>query len=252
MEVELSNSESTLPFDASVRTHHPNPYENANPKTPQRASEVFGFLTDKKDRQRDRPPPALPLSRFSSDDSFYHDDPLRPSKIPILHDTPLYRSQSSRPPLDDGEGYEHAGLSVNRAKSDCCLTREGPRGHQGLRVSSIFRGSRGFPPLLHPAKSVFNRDNHQRYRETGAAVSGHHIPESTVTRDEDRFTRIPSRTSQNRKASCTLSLASAPTIGDEGGYPRTKTGKDQAARRLDKENEQSDLRTSFSHTPENT
>jgi hypothetical protein len=241
MEVELSNAESTIRSDASVHTRQPH---DPNPKTPQRASEVFGFLTDKKPRPQERPLPGLPSSPgIDSDGSILHDDSQRDSKIPISHDTRLYRSQSSRPPLDDGMGYEHAGHSMSRAKSYCGLPRECPKENQAsIHGSSMLRGPRPRPTSLLPPKSILNSDKYPHCSET------HRRSKSGLPQDYDQFTRIPSQTSQHRKLSHSLSLVSTPVRVGDGGYPLHNIhmrDKYMTSKTLNKENEQSDSRTSF-------
>jgi hypothetical protein len=240
MEVELSNAESTLRSNASTHTRHPSPYD-PNPKTPQRASEVFRFLTDKKRRPQERPLPGLPPSPgIDSGDTVHHDNDQGDSKIPIQRDTHLYRSQSSRPPLDDGMGYEQVGLSVIRAKSYCGLPREGPNENQAIHESSMLRGPRPYPTSLFPPKSTLE---YPYCSETPTIARDHRRSKSGSPHD-DRFTRIPSRTLQLRKASSSLSLASTPVKFEEGGYPQAVPPKEKTIRMLNKENEYSDSRTS--------
>jgi len=113
MEVELSIvAESPPLLDYPYNNGH-NPYGNPNPTTPKRASQVFGFLTDKRRSRQyidtERPLPQLPStfsspsdenslrggchSHFSSDTSSESNSVAsRSSAIPIprLNDTPSY------------------------------------------------------------------------------------------------------------------------------------------------------------------
>ncbi|PFH51837.1 hypothetical protein AMATHDRAFT_46811 [Amanita thiersii Skay4041] len=78
MEVELSIS-SDSPIDSQSASHGNSPYENANSRSPQRASQVFTFLTQKRrsvlSDEIDRPPTGIP-SRPNSELSRV------PSRIP--------------------------------------------------------------------------------------------------------------------------------------------------------------------------
>jgi hypothetical protein len=229
MEVELSNSESaSRSKNDSIHTYHTHS-EAPIPKTPVRASVAFSFLTDKKRHPQDGPLPAIPS--FSPDGSFRPDDSiLSSSELPISHDTPLYRSKSSRPPLDRDE---RAGPFVNRAKSHCGLASEGPRGNLALDATSLLRGPRPLP------KSVLSYNNTPNYAETL------NRPVSIGLRQvEDQFTYIPLRMPQHRKTSSTLSSASILTRSNEGGYPYTVKPKEKESRRFGKENETSDSRMS--------
>jgi hypothetical protein len=93
LEVELSNEDLSSPKKLNQRS----PYQNDSPVTPQRASQVFGFLTAKKSQSRcqtqfdsEGPPFALPdplqppASRFSS---YSSSAGSHESDIPLSDDT---------------------------------------------------------------------------------------------------------------------------------------------------------------------
>ncbi|KAF8892154.1 hypothetical protein BD779DRAFT_1437255 [Infundibulicybe gibba] len=104
LEVELSLSESHTPKCS--------PYQSPNPATPQRASQIFGFLTDKRPSRRstvstkslsdiqhissseiDSPEQ---YSRFSSDSSFASQSDIQ-HPIPKIHDDTPLRNQPQSP-----------------------------------------------------------------------------------------------------------------------------------------------------------
>jgi len=117
LEVELS----MVAEDLSVPTSN-YPYQNENPMTPQRASQVFDFLTAKKTPNRnqpeDRPLPALPVavkpptSRFSSYSSV---EGSHESNIPAYDDTSV-NSDTESQQLHDTE-------STNRSIDDATFPK---------------------------------------------------------------------------------------------------------------------------------
>lgn len=110
MEVELSIGTDSLPsFEYPPKDR--NPYGNPDPTTPQRASQVFGFLTSKRRRSlpslpstfsvssnEGSPPNEALLSYFSSDGSFesvYGSLVTSAIPIPSLNDTLSFQTNSS-------------------------------------------------------------------------------------------------------------------------------------------------------------
>jgi hypothetical protein len=216
-------------------------------QTPPRASQVFGFLTDRtKARLQDRPLPSLPhpiSSRFLQDSSCEDD-----SETLDIHDTPLHndtnrlsRSHSARPILHHSSSESRredlfAGLpSVNRAKSQGAFSRDmvrdcSPAYSPPVTGLSILRGPRPLPVPQYPTKPVKDAGNNPLYLDPehisratlgerlNCSSSGS-IPSDTLP--YDGFTRIPSRQEHHRKASNTISLGDT-LVKDEGGRKREK------------------------------
>lgn len=138
MEVELSTDTANDIEDLDPKGKVNGPYLNSNPNTPQRASQVFGFLTKGKQstmpEELDRSLPELP-SCFSTptDENARHDDPA-------LHATPLpalFHFSASQTPIPN---------------SDIART---PRKH---RTGSL----RDTSPSKEP-RSAFSDDSHEHH-----------------------------------------------------------------------------------------
>ena len=101
MEVELSTITNLSDIDMDDLRKVNNPYQNNDPSTPQRASQIFGFLTQSKQSKGleslDRSLPELP-SYFSSpsDENSTHVD----SEVPAFNVTPKVFSVTSIPMTD--------------------------------------------------------------------------------------------------------------------------------------------------------
>jgi hypothetical protein len=234
LEVELSASSSMSAFHNTPSLSSP----EAPPVTPQRAYQVFGFLTDRtKARLQDRPLPSLPnpvSSRFSSDTSVEDDTDIpnpfdTPSRIRTnVHDdsTRLSRSRSARPILDytSSEQRQENPLSgpyfVDRARSQSAISRGAHSHSQSLVEPLVLRGPRPLPVSPDPAKigpGVSETKLPLDLRHEPWPALGERLNSGPIVSHppDDRFTRLPSRMGYHRKASSTASLCDRRS-GTEG------------------------------------
>ncbi|KAJ7668323.1 hypothetical protein B0H17DRAFT_1087772 [Mycena rosella] len=188
LEVELSDLAETPP-----RPLRNSPYAVQDPKTPQRASQVFGFLTDKRrsraveDDERSLPevpsafsspsdeasPPARGRSRshFSSDSSA---DSINPTALPTTPTETRFHDVPAEPPAPAND----VQVIMAHGPTKVIVTAPTPSYHDNVAPMRVPRGPR----------------SHPRQR----AGSGRE-------RQADSFTAIPSRRHVSRRSSASNS-----------------------------------------------
>ncbi|KAJ6581482.1 hypothetical protein B0H19DRAFT_1251692 [Mycena capillaripes] len=215
LEVELSDLSESPP-----RPTHNSPYIMQDPKTPQRASQVFGFLTDKRrsrvvdDDERSLPelpsafsspsdedsPPARGRSRshFSSDSSADSIEPAAPP-IPITPIETQFRHVEVHADTTVRAANE-VQVIMAHGPTKVILTAPTPSHHDNIAPTRVPRGPR----------------SHQRPR------SSRHVP-------RDSFTAIPSRRHVSRSSS--LSMGSISVSLAERAEPPPTAKADKGKRR---------------------
>ncbi|KAJ6591592.1 hypothetical protein DFH09DRAFT_974775 [Mycena vulgaris] len=207
LEVELSDITETPP-----RPSRNSPYADQDPKTPQRASQVFGFLTDKRrsraveDDERSLPelpstfsspsdeasPPVRSRSRshFSSDSSADSIEPAAPVPVtPIethFHPVDLHRDITAR--------ANDVQVIMENGPTKVIVTAPTPSYHDNIVPMRIPRGPR----------------SHHRQR----AGSGRE-------RQADSFTAVPSRRHVSRRTSASTSIP--VSLAERVEPPQVKT-----------------------------
>jgi hypothetical protein len=201
LEVELSDLSDLA--ETPPRPSHNSPYAVPDPKTPQRASQVFGFLTDKRrsrapeDDERSLPelpstfsspsdegsPPVLDRSRshFSSDSSADSIEPPAPAPVPF---TPVDTQFRFRPTHTDAPTVKAANdvhVIMAHGPTKVIVTAPTPSyHHDNTAPTRIPRGPRA----------------HHRQR------TSRHVP-------RDSFTTVPARRHTSRSSSVSMSMGSA-------------------------------------------
>ncbi|KAJ7252782.1 hypothetical protein B0H12DRAFT_611624 [Mycena haematopus] len=171
LEVELSDIAETPP-----RQSHNSPYIAAGPKTPQRASQVFGFLTDKR-RSRapaedERSLPELPSAFSSPSDT---DSPPPPRNRSRSHFSSDSSADSIEPfaPVEPVKAVNDVHVLMDHGPTKVIVTAPTPSfHHNNVAPSRVPRGPR----------------SHHRQRSSGRVA-------------RDVFTAIPARRHVSRSSS---------------------------------------------------
>jgi hypothetical protein len=232
MEVEVSDdiSESVAPYGAitkdNAREGRQQPYAIFDPTSPQRASQIFSFLTEKRQylptTSLPAPPSPLPsptTSHFSSSDTSFD------------------RSNSSEGVLMSAErrsvfAQAHSAVAtplpalcttMNMAQSH--VTQAGEAWPEQMRIPKT--GQNRIPRGPRPSGQIWKRFNHLGFSDASRAAGPSdatvyadvpadaliHIPCWT---DDDPFTRMPPRVSRDRKSSVT---STSPLEGEAQDSP---------------------------------
>ncbi|KAJ6518784.1 hypothetical protein C8R45DRAFT_949221 [Mycena sanguinolenta] len=175
LEVELSDIAETPP-----RKAHNSPYIAADPKTPQRASQVFGFLTDKRrsraPEEDERSLPELPSAFSSPSDA---DSPPPPRNRSRSHFSSDSSADSIEPPapVEPAKPTNDVHVIMAHGPTKVIVTAPTPSFHHDNIAAS--RGPRG--PRAH-----------HRQRSSGRV-------------NRDLFTTIPARRHVSRSSSGSIS-----------------------------------------------
>ncbi|KAH7927299.1 hypothetical protein BV22DRAFT_1061150 [Leucogyrophana mollusca] len=234
LEVELSIS-----TDAShhqTHAHVNSPYLCENPMTPQRASQVFGFLTDKKKTSVApeelphvlNPQNHTPPSRFSSDTASTNSD-SKLSDIPPTSDTqasPISQSvsdQQRQSPIAPNLPTNDPLVPLNTRMSEpqvivhagpCSLpvivtnhTGQSTRGPRGPRALSKIPSIRAPTSIPNESSQVERADAPQKNQRQPFGITSNSsdkvppLPTNRFPKSSDTFTLLPTRPSIRRSSS---------------------------------------------------
>ncbi|KAH7913828.1 hypothetical protein BJ138DRAFT_1171030 [Hygrophoropsis aurantiaca] len=245
LEVELSISTDTSHHQISEHTN--SPYISENPMTPQRASQIFGFLTDKK-KASVAPPEDQPLYKLSSSTAPIRTTPdvpdIPPNSDTLTFSVPQSTRQDLELPRPDLPMNETLVSHATGANAHTITVHAGPSmlpvivtNHTGQSI----RAPRG-PRALSKTPSVKIPDSNEGRMSSEGSQKNHigeqsqkpyprpsltmsnstdivpPLPTNRFTKSNDVFTLLPTRPSIRRsssRSSATSSLhpsISAPAL----------------------------------------
>ncbi|KAG7444896.1 uncharacterized protein BT62DRAFT_987534 [Guyanagaster necrorhizus] len=248
MEVELSVLTDATPA-SEYSVEKPEPYEHSNPSTPQRASQVFDFLSD---RQRPHPPP--------------FDDTERPlPDVPSALSSPSDKSSVRRPSCSQfsDSSYDAISLSSCNPPAPSGVHDIPSRGRPlsaSFSPSSLGKREHSASPAPPPTPVKSTRHRLAQCTPTPALPSlQYKPPESHI--DDMKPTTAKSRKVKAILTNPTTLIVTAPTLSTNNmerpssrriGGPRFKKARGHAERRptlIDRSNSQGSTSDHFTALP---
>ncbi|KAF5387351.1 hypothetical protein D9757_005793 [Collybiopsis confluens] len=243
MDVELSAVTDRSQISRIIDTHHPNGTENAcvNLKTPRRASEVFGFLTEKKQKRKSQ----AVAEKDSSESGFFANTPetaAAPSASPLHNELSqsnsrdidifsgniYHRTSSNQLPDSHTDSHPHAGrvdeFTINTENpSQAPRTRVIMTGPTKVTITAptpmadgsdrptgrIPRGPRSLDEHRRRSKSRSRRNLKDENEFRPGLIERSNAQNCS---SEDPFTPVPSRPMKLRRASSSIISTDAPAV----------------------------------------